>query len=81
MDITEPHSPDTLINNEKNLPLEDGKIIDGIRLRFENVPSLEFNPEKSYWSNDSIWSIRSDWFALFDAIGTKMPYDLSLIHI
>jgi hypothetical protein len=81
VDITEPHFPDTLINNEKNLPLEDGKIIDGIRLRFENVPSLEFNPERSYWSNDSIWSIRSDWFALFDAIGTKMPYDYRVIFI
>ena len=79
VDITNPNTPDTLLNDVKNLPIEDGDIIDGIRLRFENVPSLEFNPEKSYWSNDSIWTIRSDWFALFDAIGTKMPYDYRII--
>lgn len=78
-DVTDPSWPDTLVNGEKELWLEDGPVIDGFRLSFLNVPDLTFNTGASFWTRDSLWTFRAKWFAIFNSIGTKLPYDYRII--
>ena len=77
--VTDPQSPDTLIENEYYLNANDGQVIDGFRLAFENIKELRFNEEKSYWSRDSIWSFNFFRYATFNVVGTQLPYDYRIV--
>lgn len=81
VDITFPEQPDTLINNEYELPVADAQVIDGFRLSFNNVDELSFNAEKSYWNHDSLWTFRVQRYATFNVVGTKLPYDYRVIFL
>ena len=78
-DITFENSPDTLVNNSKELVMEDGQVIDGFRLSFNNVDDLRFNDEKSFWSRDSLWTFRVLRYATFNVVGTQLPFDYRII--
>ena len=79
VDITFENAPDTLINNDHNLPQVDGKVIDGFRLSFNNVNKLSFNSEESTWSRDSIWTFHVQRYATFNVVGTQLPFDYRII--
>ena len=79
VDITNQEKPDTLVNNEYDLQESDGQVIDGFRLRFNNIDELRYNDEKSYWSSDSLWTFNVIRYATFNVIGTRLPYDYRII--
>ena len=81
-----PDGPYTVfyIDSTYNNPIPEGTdsdIIDGFRLRFENVNSLSFNDETSYWNNDSLVSfeLRIYNFDVPWIIGTPVPSDYRII--
>jgi len=77
-DVTFENALDTLIN-DKNLNTEDGQVIDGFRLSFNNVNELRFNVEESTWSRDSIWTYNVQRYATFNVVGTQLPFDYRII--
>ena len=77
-DVTFENSLDTLIN-DKDLNTEDGQVIDGFRLSFNNVNELRFNSEESTWSRDSIWTYNVRRYATFNVVGTQLPFDYRII--
>jgi hypothetical protein len=77
-DVTIENALDTLINN-KQLNTEDGQVIDGFRLSFNNVNELRFNSEESTWSRDSIWTYNVRRYATFNVVGTQLPFDYRII--
>ncbi|NQU67812.1 MAG: hypothetical protein HQ510_07720 [Candidatus Marinimicrobia bacterium] len=57
----------------------DFRIIDGFKLQFENVQQLTFNPQESFWTNDSLvpFDVRRFYFDAF--YGTPMPANYRVI--
>ena len=79
VDITNTEYPDTLIDNEYQLPESDGEVINGFRLAFNNIDELRFNEMKSQWSRDSLWTFNFFRYATFNVVGTQLPYDYRII--
>tara|TARA_B100001996_G_scaffold287271_1_gene227514 strand:+ start:21 stop:1319 length:1299 start_codon:yes stop_codon:yes gene_type:complete len=79
VDVTYPDSPDTLINDDHELKISDGPVVDGFRLAFDNIKELRFNEESSNWSRDSLWSFNFFRYATFNVVGTQLPYDYRII--
>ena len=78
-DVTNPLYPDTLVNNEYHLNKNDGEVIDGFRLAFDNIKELRFNEIRSFWSRDSLWTFNFFRYATFNVVGTQLPYDYRII--
>ena len=78
-DVTNPLYPDTLVNNEYHLNKNDGEVIDGFRLAFDNIKELRFNENSSFWSRDSLWTFNFFRYATFNVVGTQLPFDYRII--
>ena len=79
VDITNPNTVDTLVDNSYVLPESDADVIDGFRLTFNNVESLAFNRALSFWNTDSVWTFDVARYYTFNVVGSMLPYDYRVI--
>lgn len=79
-DITEAAFPDTLVNQKRELAdTSEQPIVDGFQLTFRNERFFGVNPERSGWSNDSIWALDfRQWKAIPFFQGLQKPADYLL---
>ena len=62
------------------LPLNDDfRVIDGFRLKFQNDRQLVFNPQNSFWTNDSLVPFDMRRFYFNSSYGTPMPSNYRII--
>ena len=69
----------TIYRNPIPENIDDFSVIDGFRLKFNNIYDIGFNNEDSYWNNDSLWTFNITWFSLGNVLGAKLPYDYRVI--
>ena len=81
IDITNEDRPDTLVKDAESLPISDAQVIDGFRLSFNNVESLGFNEDLSYWTSDSLWTFDVGRYYTFNVVGSMLPYDYRIIFL
>ena len=79
VDITDESNPDTLVDNDYDLPETDADVIDGFRLTFDNVEGLGFNRDLSYWNSDSVWTFDVARYYTFNVVGSMLPYNYRVI--
>lgn len=79
-DITNPSSPDTLIDKSRTFYIKDEQpIIDGFQLQLDNFRGISPSESKSSWSRDKVWRFVVDRFALGLERGTPVPADYRII--
>lgn len=79
----QPPIPITVLDSTYANPLpEDGDfdVIDGFRLRFQNVDTLRVNEDETFWTNDSLFELDVRPYDYDNLVtGTRLPYDYRII--